>query len=98
MNQPHFQFSIFNLPVLSVLILIIPHTSLAATSLHILNPSSFSHHISRFNSIEDENVTNFVSNAQSWDWLSSNTPFFDCPDPELEEIYYFRWWSFRKHI
>jgi hypothetical protein len=48
--------------------------------------------------MEDENVTNFVSNAQSWEWLSSNIPLLDCPDPELEEIYYFRWWSFRKHI
>ena len=22
----------------------------------------------------------------------------DCPDREIEEIYYFRWWTFRKHI
>ena len=48
--------------------------------------------------MEDENVTNFVSNANSWDWLVSNIPLLDCPDPEIEEIYYFRWWSFRKHI
>lgn len=48
--------------------------------------------------MEDENITNFISNAQSSDWLASNIPLFNCPDPELEEIYYFRWWSFRKHI
>ena len=22
----------------------------------------------------------------------------DCPDPLIEEVYYFRWWTFRKHI
>jgi hypothetical protein len=70
----------------------------AASPSHILNPSSHAHHIARFNSIEDENVTNFVSNANSWDWLTANIPLFDCPDPEIQEIYYFRWWSFRKHI
>lgn len=70
----------------------------AAESFAALKPAAFTHHIERFNSMEDENVTNFVSNAQSWDWLHQNIPFFDCPDAEVEEIYYYRWWSFRKHI
>ncbi len=48
--------------------------------------------------MEDENVTNYVSNSASWDWLQKNIPFFECPDREVEEIYYFRWWSFRKHL
>src|SRR6185437_13233043 len=64
----------------------------------ILNPVSFSHYIARFNSMEDENVTNFVSNAESWNWLSKEIPLFECPDHEVEEMYYFRWWSFRKHL
>ena len=69
-----------------------------ATGCYVLNPAGFSAHIDRFNGMEDENVTNFISNAQSWDWLRSNVPFFECPDKEVEEIYYFRWWSFRKHL
>jgi len=32
------------------------------------------------------------------EWLQQNISFFECPDREVEEIYYFRWWSFRKHI
>lgn len=48
--------------------------------------------------MEDENVTNSISNARSWDWLQTEIPFFECPDREVEEMYYFRWWSFRKHI
>jgi hypothetical protein len=70
----------------------------AAERFQVLQPSSFEHHISRFNSMEDENVTNFVSNAQSWSWLQQNIPLFECPDSEVEEMYYFRWWSFRKHL
>jgi hypothetical protein len=48
--------------------------------------------------MEDENVTNFISNADSWNWLQKEIPFFECPDKEVEEMYYFRWWSFRKHL
>jgi hypothetical protein len=48
--------------------------------------------------MEDENVTNFISNVASWNWLQKEIPFFECPDREVEEMYYFRWWSFRKHL
>jgi hypothetical protein len=64
----------------------------------ILKPDSFAHYIGYFNSMEDENVTNFVSNADSWKWLQQEVPLFECPDPAVQEMYYFRWWSFRKHL
>ncbi len=46
----------------------------------------------------ERGVVNVVPNAASWDWLQANIPFFACPDPDVEETYYFRWWSFRKHL
>src|SRR5690348_17108784 len=48
--------------------------------------------------MEDENVTSFVSYAESWNWLQKEIPLFECPDREVEEMYYYRWWSFRKHL
>jgi hypothetical protein len=30
--------------------------------------------------------------------MTENIPFFDCPDREFEKVYYFRWWTYRKHI
>jgi hypothetical protein len=30
--------------------------------------------------------------------LKGNIPFFTCPEPALEQAYYFRWWTYRKHI
>ncbi len=65
---------------------------------HVLQPGAFAHHVARFNAMEPESVVNVVSNAASWDWLQSNIPLFECPDPDVEEIYYFRWWSLRKHL
>jgi hypothetical protein len=69
-----------------------------AGDLAVLNPVTFSNYVANFNSMEDENVTNFISNANSWNWMQKEIPFFECPDKEVEEMYYFRWWSFRKHI
>lgn len=66
--------------------------------LNVLNANTFSKYIEHFNSMEDENVTNFISNEDSWKWLQKEIPFFECPDGEVEEMYYYRWWSFRKHI
>ncbi len=78
--------------------LLVSVTSVFAAGLYVLNPGTFKHHVEFFNRMENENWTNAVSNAQSWNWLRENVPFFECPDPEVEEIYYFRWWSFRKHL
>lgn len=64
----------------------------------VLQPEDFAHYADSFNAMEDENWTNYVPNADSWAWMESNIPFFECPDHEVEEMYYFRWWSYRKHI
>jgi len=76
----------------------LPHPAVASEDLQILKPATFAHYVEHFNNMEDENVTNCISNAASWGWLQKNIPFFECPDREVEEMYYFRWWSFRKHL
>jgi len=64
----------------------------------VLNPDSFRRYVDAFNQMDEEPIVNAVPNAQAWEWMKRNIPFFECPDKELEEIYYFRWWTFRKHI
>ena len=66
--------------------------------MQLLRPEDFRHYVDRFNAMEPEDVVNLIPNAQSWDWIMHNAPLFTCPDKSLEEIYYFRWWTFRKHI
>jgi hypothetical protein len=36
--------------------------------------------------------------ALQWDWFSRNIPWLEVPDKQLENIYYFRWYAFQKHI
>ena len=30
--------------------------------------------------------------------MTEQIPLFACPDSAMEEMYYYRWWTFRKHI
>lgn len=39
-----------------------------------------------------------ISNQHAAQFLMEQIPLLDCPDPLIEEVYYFRWWTFRKHI
>ncbi len=72
--------------------------SLFAQEARIINPASMKHYIDTFNAQEPEPVVNLIPNAKVWDWMQANVPFFDSPDAGLDEMYYFRWWSYRKHI
>ncbi|UCG57697.1 MAG: hypothetical protein JSU70_22885 [Phycisphaerales bacterium] len=67
-------------------------------SMFILDAGAFKHHVDFFNSMEPENIVNHIPNRNSWAWMKDNVPFFECPDKSFEEIYYFRWWTFRKHL
>lgn len=51
----------------------------------------------RFQALDDESSTRLIPNDKAPEWLGENIPLLDCPDSLLEEIYYFRWWVFRKH-
>jgi hypothetical protein len=63
-----------------------------------LNPSIGARYIEAFNHNDEETIIQLVSNAGAWAWLVDNMPLFECPDPQIEETYYFRWWVYRKHI
>ncbi len=64
----------------------------------VLKYDDYAHYIDYFNTMEDENIITDIPNSESSEWLRKNIPLFDCPDKDFEEIYYFRWWSLRKHI
>ena len=55
-------------------------------------------YVRRFNACDEETVTNAFPNAVSEKFLAENVPLFACPDREIERTYYFRWWTYRKHL
>jgi len=64
----------------------------------VLNAEQYADYVSRFNADDAESIVNFIPNAVAWEWMRVNMPLFECPDKKFEQIYYYRWWTFRKHI
>ena len=57
-----------------------------------------SEYVRRFNSKDDELYTNAIPNSAAEDFMLANVPRFACPDKDIERTYYFRWWTYRKHL
>lgn len=64
----------------------------------ILKPADYKHYVDYFNGMEEENIRQAIPNDSAWQWMKKNIPLFDCPQQNFEEIYYYRWWTLRKHI
>jgi len=63
-----------------------------------LKYATFSHYADYFNNMEDENIAQAIPNSEASAWMEQNIPLFECPQKNFEEMYYYRWWTLRKHI
>lgn len=79
-----------------LIVLLLPGCCMAQAP--VLQADDFSHYVTYFNNMEQENIVQAIPNNRSWSWMKENIPLFACPQQNFEEIYYFRWWSLRKHI
>ena len=64
----------------------------------VLKYADFAHYADRFNAMEDENIAQAIPNSASSAWMEQNIPLFECPQHNFEELFYYRWWTLRKHI
>ncbi|MFW0715042.1 MGH1-like glycoside hydrolase domain-containing protein [Pedobacter sp. N23S346] len=62
------------------------------------NTDQLKKYVEYFNSVDSEAVKNYIPNAQAFEFLAEQAPLFECPDPVLEQNYYYRLWTFRKHL
>ncbi|MEO5892916.1 MAG: glycosyl hydrolase family 65 protein [Ferruginibacter sp.] len=63
-----------------------------------MKASNYESYIGQFNKDDNEIYLEYFSNDSAWSFLKSNIPLLDCPDKNIELTYYFRWWTFRKHL
>ena len=87
----------FTQPRLAALVTVLL-AGLAPLPAAALKPAQFQTYIEQFNASDREIFAQAIPNAQAWSFLSANIPLFECPDQDLERTYYFRWWTFRKHL
>jgi hypothetical protein len=64
----------------------------------LLNADEIDHFVNRFNNMEGETLATTIPNSQAAQWMHENVPLFDCPQQSFKELYYYRWWTLRKHI
>ena len=69
----------------------------AAAGAAVLQVEAFRHYVDQFNRDDEELYAN-IPNADAWEFLKANIPLFECPDKDFERTYYFRWWTYRKHV
>jgi len=63
----------------------------------ILDSSKLQKYVAEFNADDEELYAN-ISNKDAFSFLEKNIPLFECPDKDFERTYYFRWWTYRKHV
>ena len=85
-----------NLRVLFVLTLFIFCEN--QTKLKLIDENFVGQYIDKFNNKDVELYQQFISNAEAKTFILDNVPLIDIPDKDIEETYYFRWWTYRKHI
>ncbi len=88
-------------PFLALPAVLLAHFSLhiASASAPALVPASIvADYVAAFNAHDNELYPQAITNDRAADFLIKNIPRFECPDADVERTYYFRWWTFRKHI
>ena len=67
----------------------------------VLHPSSYEHYVELFRNQERDatgTVYNGVGDEDAWTWMQQEIPWFDSSDKQFEEMYYFRWYAWKKHV
>lgn len=85
-----------NSPAQSWLIVVLALAT-AFVSPGIAAASTLESYVQQFNAQDNELYSN-IPNDEALDFLARNIPRFECPDEEIERTYYFRWWTYRKHV
>lgn len=72
--------------------------ALGADGMPVLKHDLLRRYFDEFNAGDEELYTNAFCNAVAAETIGREIPLFECPDKDIERTYYFRWWTYRKHI
>ncbi len=61
-----------------------------------LRPADYRHYTVQF--AADEFEATHQQAPDEWPWMEANIPLFDSSDKRFEEMYYFRWYAWQKHL
>ncbi len=62
----------------------------------VIKPEHFQHYVQAFEA--QELAATGKRGADSWPWMLAEVPWFESSDKAFEEMYYFRWYAWQKHL
>ncbi len=71
-------------------------THTAAGVFTLLQPGDYQHYVSQF--ALDEHAATGKTPDDEWPWMAANIPLFSSSNKQFEEMYYFRWYAWEKHL
>ena len=74
----------------------LPQAKAPEASFAVLHADDYRHYIAQF--AADEREATGQQPTDEWPWIAANVPLFDSSNKQFEEMYYFRWYAFEKHI
>jgi hypothetical protein len=72
-----------------------------ATGAAVLKPADYSHYVDTFHAQEREATGKLYEGEggeDTWAWMQREIPWFNASDKSFEEMYYFRWYAWKKHL
>jgi len=62
----------------------------------VLKPDAYRHYVTTFK--YQEQLATGQDGVDSWPWMLREIPWFSSSDKQFEEMYYFRWYAWQKHL
>lgn len=97
MNRPGIATSLL---IWSVAALLAAPAAQAARKPHdgafLLHPDDYHHYTLTF--VKQEAEATGKTAEDPWPWMKTNIPWFDTSDKQFQEMYYFRWYAYQKHV
>ena len=63
----------------------------------VVNTQLLEKYVKRFNA-DDEELYSNIKNKDAFEYLKNNIPLFECPNEDFQRNWYYRWWTYRKHV
>jgi predicted GH43/DUF377 family glycosyl hydrolase len=77
-------------------------TSKPQSPFAVLSAAESQRETAAFNALDarlrTDSVKTSIPDSDAEAWLVANAPRFDCPDTRLTQTWWFRWWTYRKHL
>lgn len=64
----------------------------------ILTDATLTRYVEVFNATDTQDIQNYIPDSKALAFMQANVPLLECPDSVIEKIYYYRWWTLRKHL